>query len=60
MERLNAEINRGLRLPDVKERLSSAGAEPVGTTPGELATFVRAESEKFARLIKLSGAKATD
>jgi tripartite-type tricarboxylate transporter receptor subunit TctC len=60
VERLNAEINRGLRQADVKERLSSVGAEAVGTTPAELAKFVRAESEKFARLIKLSGAKATD
>ena len=60
IERLTAEINRGLKLSDVRERLASAGAEAVGTTPEELAKFVRAESEKFARLIKLSGAKATD
>lgn len=60
VERLNAEINRGLKHPDVRERLSSVGAEAVGSTPQDLAKFVRAESEKFARLIKLSGAKATD
>lgn len=60
VERLATEINRGLTLPDVKERLASVGAEAVGSTPGELTKFVRAESEKFARLIKLSGAKASD
>jgi tripartite-type tricarboxylate transporter receptor subunit TctC len=60
VERLATEINRGLKQPDVRERLASVGAEAVGTTPAELATFVRAESEKFAKLIKLSGAKATD
>jgi hypothetical protein len=32
----------------------------VGTTPEELGKFVRAETEKFARLVKLSGAKGTD
>jgi tripartite-type tricarboxylate transporter receptor subunit TctC len=58
--RLNSEVNRGLRMPDVKERLGNLGAETVGTTPEELAKFVRAESEKFANLIKLSGAKGTD
>jgi tripartite-type tricarboxylate transporter receptor subunit TctC len=60
VERLSAEINRALKLPDVRERLAGVGAEAVGTTAEELGKFVRAESEKFARLIKLSGAKATD
>jgi len=60
ISRLNAEINRGLKLPDVREKLGNVGAEAVGTSPDGLAKFVRAESEKFARLIKVSGAKATD
>lgn len=58
--RLNGEINRALRLEDVKQRLASVGAETVGTTPEQLGTFVREESDKFARLIKASGAKGTD
>lgn len=60
IERLNTEINRALQLADVKERLAAVGAETVGTTPGELGKFVQEESEKFAKLIKLSGAKGTD
>lgn len=60
VERLTAEINRALKLPDVREKLGSVGAEALGTTPEELAKFVRTESEKFARLIKASGAKGTD
>ena len=60
ISRLNSEVNRGLGQPDVKAKLASVGAEVVGTSPEELAKFVGAESEKFARLIKLSGAKATD
>ena len=58
--RLNAEVNRGLMQPDVREKLANVGAEAVGTSPEELAKFVRAETEKFAQLVKLSGAKATD
>lgn len=60
ISRLNAEVNRGLKFQDVKEKLANVGAETVGTTPGELAKFVRDETEKFARLVKLSGAKGTD
>ena len=56
--RLNTEINRALRLQDVKDRLAPQGAETVGTTPEELARYVRSESEKYARLIRVSGAKA--
>jgi tripartite-type tricarboxylate transporter receptor subunit TctC len=58
--RLNSEVNRGLKQPDVREKLANVGAETVGTSPEELARFVRSESDKFARLVKLSGAKATD
>ena len=58
--RLNTEVNRGLGQPDVREKLANVGAEAVGTTPEELAKFVRAESDKFEKLIRLSGAKGTD
>ena len=58
--KLNAEIVHALKLPDVKSKLANVGAEVVGTTPGELAKFVRSESDKFAQLIRQSGAKGTD
>jgi tripartite-type tricarboxylate transporter receptor subunit TctC len=58
--KLNAEINRALKLQDVREKLASVGAEAVGTSPEELARFVRVESAKFADLIRISGAKGTD
>lgn len=60
ISRLNTEVNRGLKFQDVKDKLASVGAETVGTTPDQLAKFVRAESDKFAKLIKASGAKGTD
>jgi tripartite-type tricarboxylate transporter receptor subunit TctC len=58
--KLNAEINRALKLQDVKEKLANLGAEAVGTSPEELARFLRAESAKFATLVRVSGAKGTD
>ena len=58
--KLNGEINRALKLEDVMAKLATVGLETVGTTPEELGKFVREESEKYANLIKLSGAKGTD
>jgi tripartite-type tricarboxylate transporter receptor subunit TctC len=55
---LNAAINRALKLEDVKAKLIPQGLETLGTTPDELGKFVRAESEKFAKLVKASGLKA--
>ena len=56
--KLNAEMVNALRQPDVKEKLSSLGAEAVGGSPEELAKFVRAETAKYAQIVKASGAKA--
>src|SRR4051812_3495798 len=55
--RLNAEIVRALKQQDVREKLAAAGADALGTSPDELATFMRSESRKFAELIKVSGAR---
>jgi tripartite-type tricarboxylate transporter receptor subunit TctC len=56
--RLNAEAVKALRLPDVVRTLSSQGAEPVANSPEEFGAFVRAEIEKWARLVKLAKMKA--
>ena len=50
--RLNREIVRIIALPDVKERLISQGAEPVGDTPEEFAQFIKAEAAKWGKVIK--------
>jgi tripartite-type tricarboxylate transporter receptor subunit TctC len=55
--RLHAEFTRALSSPDVREKMINLGAEPVGNTPAEFATYIRAEAEKYARVIKASGAK---
>jgi tripartite-type tricarboxylate transporter receptor subunit TctC len=56
--RLHKEIVRALALPDVRERLSGEGAELVGNSPKEFDKFVRNELLKWAKVVKLSGAKA--
>jgi tripartite-type tricarboxylate transporter receptor subunit TctC len=56
--RLHKEIVRVLAMPDVRERLSGEGAELVGNSPREFDTFVRSELVKWAKVVKLSGAKA--
>ena len=56
--RLHKEIVRALSLPDVRDRLSSEGAELVGNSPREFDGFVRSELAKWAKVVKLSGAKA--
>ncbi len=58
VERLHTEIVRTLQLADIRERLATFGAEPVGNTPAQFAAFIRAEQPKYARIIKESGAKA--
>ena len=58
LERLHAEFTRALAAPDVRERMLALGAEPVGSRPEEFAAYIRAEAEKYARVIKASGAKA--
>jgi tripartite-type tricarboxylate transporter receptor subunit TctC len=50
--RLHAEAVKALRVPDVIEKLSSQGAEPVANTPEEFTAFVRSEIEKWAKLVK--------
>lgn len=54
---LHSEIVKVLQMPDVKERLSSLGADPVGNTPEQFATFIQAEIKKWAKVIKDSGAR---
>jgi len=55
VERLNAEIVKALKAPDVRERLALQGAEPLGSTPAEYGAYVRKELARWAGVVKATG-----
>jgi tripartite-type tricarboxylate transporter receptor subunit TctC len=57
VDRINSALNAALNDPNVKERLKSAGLEPIGGTPEQFAKLIHDESVKWAPIIKRSGAR---
>lgn len=55
LSRLHGAIQQALALPDLKARIDLEGAEPVGSTPGEFAAFLRRESAAWGTLVKALG-----
>ena len=56
--KLNAEVNRILKLPDVKQRLDLMGAEHVSMPAREAHQLLRREHERWGKIIRDSGIKA--
>jgi tripartite-type tricarboxylate transporter receptor subunit TctC len=56
--RLNGEIVRILRQPDLREKFLVQGVELVPTTPEEFGAFIKQDIAKWAKVIQLSGARA--
>lgn len=56
--RLNAVINAALKMPDVRAKLEGAGIEIQGGTPEQFGNVIKAEVEKWGRIVKAAGIKA--
>lgn len=52
VDKLNAEVNRILALPEVRKQLQSTGGDPVGGTPEEFAKFVDSEIRQWGAVVK--------
>ena len=55
--KVNAESNKALQAADMKEKLLAQGAEAVGNTPEFFGDYIKAETTKWAKVVKESGAK---
>lgn len=53
--RLNVEIEKIVLSPDFRQRMLSEGLEPIGGSPQAFASFIRAEIDKYAKVIKAAG-----
>lgn len=56
--RYHAEMSKVLKDRDVRTLMEKDGSEPLGSTPEEFGAYLTREIEKFARVIKASGARA--
>jgi len=57
IDKLNTEINKVIARPDVKEAWAKQGAVPMVMTPAEFDKYLRADIEKWANVVKVSGLK---
>jgi len=55
VRKLNADINRILQAPDVRERLSALGTEPTGGRPEQFAETIRADTARWAKVVLDAG-----
>lgn len=57
ISKIQSDAAAGLQIPEVASRLSSEGAEPVGSTAAQLEKFLQAETRKWAKVVKTANIK---
>jgi tripartite-type tricarboxylate transporter receptor subunit TctC len=55
--KVNAEVNKALKLPEVIDRLAKLGAEPMSMTPAAFDAFIRHEHDELGKIMRDAGAK---
>jgi len=58
ISKLNAEVERLLQQREVRERLAALGFEPSRSTPAAFAELIRADIQKWGKVVRESGARA--
>ena len=58
VDKLNKEINAGLADPKMKARLTDLGSTIIAGSPADFGKLIAEETEKWAKVVKFSGAKA--
>jgi tripartite-type tricarboxylate transporter receptor subunit TctC len=58
VEMLNREVNASLAAPELRDRIAALGSTPFVVTPGELAAFIVATTDKWAKVVAFAGIKA--
>ena len=56
-EKINRDVNRALQSPDLRERLTNLGTEPMSMTIAEFTQFVRREVEDTGKVLRAAGIK---
>ena len=57
IDKVNAEVNRALADPKMRERLAELGGKPIPGTPEDFGRVIQAETDKWAKVVTASGAK---
>jgi tripartite-type tricarboxylate transporter receptor subunit TctC len=58
IDKMNGALLDAMKLPEVKARFAAIGAEPIGSTPQQLATHLAAEMAKWSKIIQERGIRA--
>lgn len=57
VNKISSEIAGALKSPEIRDFMAKEGAEPVGSTPQELAMYFKREVERYAKVIKAGNAR---